>query len=98
MSPLSDEKVVVLYPDEDGAPLRTLEGPGPYKDPNEVLASAQGKLCEVVILGMTHGGDPLIFMSHGISRAMAFTELCKQEMADIMRVEMGWLDGPGDLA
>lgn len=91
-----DDKVVVLHPDEDGKPSTVVEGPHVRVEPDELLAAAAGKLREVVIVGITLGGDPLIYASDGHTRALTILQLCKAELTDIMRSDLGWLV-PGDL-
>jgi len=91
---LSDDKVVPLFRSEDGGVALPLGHPG-GQEPDAVLASAAGKLREVVVFGIMFDGSPAIYSSKEMHRALSLAELCKAELVDIMRSDLGWLV-PGD--
>lgn len=85
-----DDKVVPLFPGKNGE-VATPLSMDTELSADALLTCAQGKLDEIVILGVDRDGGPYIATSHGVVRALALIELCKAEIADMMRIERGWL-------
>lgn len=85
-----DDKVVPLFPGKDGEVAIPL-GTDTALPADQLLQEAHGRLDEIVILGVDRDGGPYVATSHGVVRALALIELCKAEIADMMRIERGWL-------